>query len=111
MTNTGYPHIVRDDGGVLRVEPHWFKVRLLIGEHVYGDDAEQIAAAHPPLTLAQAHMILAYYYDHKAEIDAELAERERQADELRAEIEERQGPHPARDRLRTLKAEWDRLRA
>jgi hypothetical protein len=109
MTSTGYPHIVRDDDGVLRVREHWFKVIMLIGDHVYGGDtAEQLAAAHPPLALGEAHMVLAYYYDHKAAIDAELAERGRHADGLRTELETRQGPDSLRDRLRAIRAELDR---
>jgi uncharacterized protein (DUF433 family) len=33
---------------------------------------DEIADAHPHLTLTQAHAALAYYYDHIAEIDADL---------------------------------------
>ena len=109
MTNTGYPHIERDEGGVLRVQGHGFKVLLLIGDHVYrGDTAEQIAAAHPPLMLGEAHMLLAYYYDHKDAIDAELARRERRAEELRSQIEARQGHDELREKLRTIRAEVER---
>ena len=34
-----------------------------------GQTAEQIAAAHPPLTAAQVHDALSYYLDHRDEID------------------------------------------
>ncbi len=43
-------------------------------------------AAQLDLTLGQVHAALAYYFDHKAEIDAEIAESERIADELREEL-------------------------
>jgi hypothetical protein len=109
MTNTGYPHIVRDADGVLRVHEHWFKVIMLIGDHVYGgDSAEQLVRAHPPLTLAQAHMVLAFYYDHKDVIDAELAERERRAGALQAEAQAGRGEDGLRERLRAIRAELDR---
>lgn len=101
MTTTGYAHIVRDQAGVLRVHDGWFKVIMLVGEHVYrGDDAATLAAEHPPLTLGAAHSVLAYYYDHKHELDAELARREREAEALREAIVAAQSPSPLRERLR-----------
>jgi hypothetical protein len=106
MTNTGYPHLERDADGVLRVQAREFKVILLIGEHVYtGASAEQIAAAHPPLTLGEAHMVLAYYYDHKDTIDEELAARRHRAETLRAEIEAQQGPDSLPAKLRASEPE------
>ena len=107
MTNTGYAHIERDAEGILRVREHRFKVILLIGDHVYrGMGAADLVEAHPPLTPGQAHSVLAYYYDHSDEIDAELARRSRQAKDLRAELED---PDLAR-RLRDGYAEWRKAR-
>ena len=96
MTNTGYPHIVRDDDGILRVSEHWFKVIMLIGDHVYGgDDAAALVAHHPPLTLGQAHAVLAYYYDHKDEVEAELERQERlDARMLKEIVSRRASPAP-----------------
>jgi len=39
---------------------------------------------HPTITLAQVHAALAYYYHHKTEIDADLEEGRRFAEELKA---------------------------
>jgi hypothetical protein len=106
MLKTEYPHIVRDDEGKLRVENAWFKVIMLIGDHVYGGwEAADLVEHHPPLTLGQAHSILAYYYDHKDEIDRELAERERNAERLLKEFEARQGPRLTRAELEARLAE------
>jgi uncharacterized protein (DUF433 family) len=106
MSETGYPHIVSDGEGKLRVQDAWFKVIMLIGDHVYhGWEAADLVEHHPPLTLGQAHSILAYYYDHKNEIDRELEERERDAGRLLQEIEARQGPQLTRSELEARLAE------
>ena len=42
------------------------------------------------VTLGQIHSALAYYYDHKAEMDAEIEEDVREADRLMAEIDKLQ---------------------
>lgn len=46
-------------------------------------------AASPPrphLTLGQIHSALAFYWDHRDEIDADLARREEYVENLRAEM-------------------------
>ncbi len=51
----------------------------------HSQDADGIAAWYD-LTLAQVHAALAYYYEHKAEIDASIRERRRMADELKEQL-------------------------
>lgn len=41
----------------------------------------------PHLSLAQVHAALAYYFDHQAELDAEMERRRFRAQELREETE------------------------
>jgi hypothetical protein len=38
----------------------------------HGWSAEEICRQHPYLTPAEAHSALAYYFDHRTEIDAEV---------------------------------------
>jgi len=45
---------------------------------------DEIVTGHPTITLAQVHSALAYYYDHKHEIDADIEEGERFVEELKA---------------------------
>jgi hypothetical protein len=45
---------------------------------------EEIVATYPTITLAQVHAALAYFYDHRAEIEAEMAEEDRMFEELKA---------------------------
>jgi hypothetical protein len=48
-----------------------------------GKSADEIAAAYD-LTLADVHAALAYYFDHREEIDARMAEDSAFAEALRA---------------------------
>ena len=51
-----------------------FKVILLVLEHTrWNLSAEQLVEAHPPLTLSQVYAGLAYYYEHQAEMDAQIS--------------------------------------
>ena len=100
MTATQYPHIEKDEQGRLFVKGTSYKVIVLLEEHVgMGSDAEALQSGHADLTLAQAHGILSYYYDHKDEIDLEIAERRDTSNRLRASLPE----SAAMARLRALK--------
>lgn len=51
------------------------KVSEITWRHVYdGQDPDEIVEALPQLTLADIHAALAYYYDHREEIESELEE-------------------------------------
>jgi hypothetical protein len=54
-----------------------------------GWDAEEIQDNDPTLTLAQIYSALAYYYDHKEEVDADIARDRLEDQRLRAELEDR----------------------
>jgi len=82
-------HLAIGEDGIVRVAGTGLKVRLLAGHHRYhGYTAEQLTQAHVDLTLGQAHSVLAYYYDHKAEMDADMDRRNEMAERMRAEAEE-----------------------
>jgi hypothetical protein len=61
-----------------------------------GLSAEEIQAGDPDLSLAQIHAALSYYYDHQAEIDAEIERQVRKVDALAAQASD----SPFRRRLR-----------
>ena len=87
MTASGNPHIeVRD--GVASILGTGIKVRGIIISHLnYGWDGQELQANLPHLTLGQVYAALSYYYDHKAEMDADLDEGERIAEALRPRLE------------------------
>jgi hypothetical protein len=52
------------------------RVNNVVYLHKQGKTADEIRIEYPDLTHAQIYAALAYYHDHKAEIEAELAEDE-----------------------------------
>ena len=71
----GRPHIA---GTKMRVS----QIAIERGVHDYSP--EDILESHPHLTLAQIHAALAYYYENKAEIAAEIETSVRFAESSRA---------------------------
>jgi uncharacterized protein (DUF433 family) len=73
-TETEYAHIVRT-AGMLGGEPRLAGTRIRVRDIAAARDIgglapEEIAAiVYPDLTLAQIYVALAYYEDHRAEID------------------------------------------
>ena len=75
MPALDYPHITHATGDVARLDrlPR-IRVAQIAADHIgNGWSAEEIVRQYPHLTAAEVHAALGYYYDHRAEIDAELA--------------------------------------
>jgi uncharacterized protein (DUF433 family) len=82
---SGTAHIVLDDRGRGWIDDTNVKViEVVLDQVAYGWAAEEIHAQHPHLSLAQIHAALSYYYDHKAEYDAEIERQVQEYDRLRA---------------------------
>jgi uncharacterized protein (DUF433 family) len=70
-------------------KPHILGHRIKV-EHVatwrekLGMSPAEIVAQYPTITLAQVHAALAYYYDHRDEIEADIREGDEFVDKLRA---------------------------
>jgi uncharacterized protein (DUF433 family) len=72
-------------GGKPHILGHRIKVKhVAVWHERQGLSPAEIVAQHPTITLAQVHAALAYYYDHRAEIEAEIADEDRLYDELKA---------------------------
>ncbi len=83
-TAPAYPHLALDEGDVPIVAGTTMKVVELVTEHVaYGWSPEELHFQHPYLSLGQIHAALAYYWDHREEMDAEIADRDARAERLR----------------------------
>ncbi len=50
-----------------------------------GDSPEEIRQGFPELSMSEIHAALSYYYDHKAEMDAEIEAGDREFQRLRDE--------------------------
>src|SRR5262245_61999094 len=90
MTTAPINHICLDERGIAFIGGTRIKVRhVAVERQAHGAPAEQIQEAFPHLSLGQIYAALAYYYDHQEQIDAEIAEARRYAEEMRA-----QNPNP-----------------
>ena len=73
-----YPHISKDAricGGKACIEGTRIRVLDIVGLHRQGYKPEDMLPMYAsPLTLAQVHAALAYYYDHPGEIEASIRE-------------------------------------
>jgi uncharacterized protein (DUF433 family) len=72
-------------GGEPHIEGHRIRVRDVVAARDLGGLApEEIAAnVYPELTLAQVYAALAYYEDHRAEIDTDAAQEARFIEEFK----------------------------
>jgi uncharacterized protein (DUF433 family) len=72
-------------GGKPRIAGHRIKVQhVAVWHERLGMTPDEIVSQHPGLTLADVHAALAYYFDHREEIDADIRAGEEFADRLRA---------------------------
>lgn len=84
QVQTGCPHIILDKRRVPHIEGTSMKVIELVQERqAYGWSPEELHFQHPYLTLGQIHSALAYYSDHAAELDEDIARRAGKAERLR----------------------------
>ena len=97
VAETAYRHIVLDDNGVPIIAGANTKVAELITEiHLHGLSPEELCYQLPHLSLGQIYSALAYYWDHREEIDRDLQQRSEHAERLRREL----GQPPLVERLR-----------
>jgi hypothetical protein len=75
-------------------------VELVMAQIAYGWSPEELQFQHPYLTMSQIHSALAYYWDNKEELDADIKRREEYAEKLRREAGE--SPFVARLRAQGL---------
>jgi uncharacterized protein (DUF433 family) len=81
-TQVQYAHIVHTPGtlgGEARIDGHRVRVRdVVLARDLDGLSPEEIAASvYPSLTLAEVYSALAYYEDHRKEIDQAAEEEKR----------------------------------
>jgi uncharacterized protein (DUF433 family) len=72
-------------GGKPRIDGHRIKVEhIAICYERMGMSPDEIVTSHPTISLAQVHAALAYYYEHKQDIDADIEAGKRYVEELKA---------------------------
>jgi uncharacterized protein (DUF433 family) len=82
------PNVLQmDETGTLRVAGTRITLDTLIGAYKRGDTPEEISEGFADLGLAVIYSVIAYYLDHQNELDLYLAQREKEAQELRQHFE------------------------
>ena len=69
-----YPHIEKNPGqpAYLRRIPRVRVAQIVMDYLAHGWSADEMCRQHPYLLPAEAHAAMGYYFDHQAEIDAEI---------------------------------------
>ncbi|MBM3457915.1 MAG: DUF433 domain-containing protein [Armatimonadetes bacterium] len=88
--------IVLDEQGVAYIEGTTAKViELVVAKQTNGWTPEELQEELPHIPLARVYAALAYYHEHKEELDADIERRWEMVERMRAEA----GPSPVRARL------------
>ncbi|MEW6750637.1 MAG: DUF433 domain-containing protein [Candidatus Latescibacterota bacterium] len=84
LATTRYEHIVLSDTQVPVIVGTTMKVvELVLAQTAYGWSPEELHFQFPHLTMGQIHSALAYYWDHRQELDQDMADRLASVDQLR----------------------------
>lgn len=84
VASTTYGHVHIGANGIPIIAGTTMKVvELVMAQMAYGWSPEELHFQHPYLTLGQIHSALAYYWDHKEELDADIERRWQYAEEAR----------------------------
>ena len=88
-TTTEYKHILLDNCQAPFIKGTSMKVvELVTSVLAYGWSPEELHFQYPHLSMSQIHSALAYYWEHKEEIDADVKQRFEYSEKLRLEAGE-----------------------
>ena len=97
LSETRYEHIKLDENQVPTIAGTTMKVVELVLDHLaYGWSPEELHFQHPYLSMGQIYSALAYYRDHKAELDQDLERRLQFIDQVQQTMK----PTPLAERLK-----------
>lgn len=91
--------IETDTHGVVRVAKTRVTLDTVVTAFLEGCTPEEIREQYPSLQLSDIYLVIGYYLRHRDEVDTYLVERQRQADVVQQEAEQRFNPVGIRDRL------------
>ncbi len=99
-----WPHIDFAADGIPFISGTTMKVvELILAQRAHGWSPEELHFQFPFLGMNQIHSALAYFWDHRAEIEADIARRDRRVEELRRQLAPGDAD-PLAMKLRRLKA-------
>lgn len=98
LTSTEYKYIQLDERNIPIIAETTMKVvELITSVKAYGWMPEKLHANYPHVSMSKIYSALAYYWDHKDEIDAEIERIDRWAEQARREA----GESPVAKKLRS----------
>ncbi len=99
------PPLTTNADGVVRVGGTRVALDTVVHAYDTGASPEEIVLSFPSLALPDVDATIAYVLRHRGEVDAYLAERAAEAEEIRRKIEERFPTAELRRRLRARQAQ------
>lgn len=93
------PPLRTDEGGVVRIGETRVSLDTLIYAFNNGSAAEEIVYQYPTLRLKDVYSVIAYYLWNREEVEAYLAARQQEAEELQKKMEMLFPPQGIRERL------------
>ena len=91
--------IETDTDGVARVTKTRVTLDTVVAAFLEGCTPEEIGEQYPSLQLPDIYWVISYYLRYRDEVDTYLAERQRRADVIQHEVEQRFNPIGLRNRL------------
>ena len=89
-------------GGRPRIDGHRIQVEdIAIWHERMGMSPDEIVWEYPSITLAEVHAALAYYYENRERIDADIEAAKRYAEQMRAKA----GPSRLQEKIRQRNAD------
>jgi uncharacterized protein (DUF433 family) len=97
IVSTAYEHILLNDDNVPVITGTKMKVEQMVAVKIaYGWSPEEIQINYPFLSMGQIHSALAYYFDHKDELEKNINNDLKNIDKIQKEFE----PSPLKTRLK-----------
>ena len=91
--------LIKDDAGRLMIIGTRVPLDTLVAAFKRGESPESIHESYDTVALADVYAVLAYYLRHRAEVEAYLAEQEREGAEIQAFIESVYPPDDLRAKI------------
>lgn len=83
LAETRYEHVVLNDAHIPLISGTTMKVtELILAQAAYGWSAEELHIQFSHLTLGQIYSALAYYWDHREELDGDIENRVKKVNEI-----------------------------
>jgi len=92
-----------DSDGTARVGASRVRLASVLHHYKQGATPEQIRESFPSVSLGDIYGAIAYYLHHRDEVDAYLADLEKEADRIRREVDSRPETQALREKLRASK--------